>query len=281
MSVKVDLSFDKPSRKSSSGSSGSSRDRKSASSNEGRDFDLMKYAKTFPHGGTSKWFGVKKCLEIPKLKSPIGITVLPHNKNIVIGVTGDDQVHIYDPNGMIFQAYLASFSGLIFYFILIAGNLVKILEPGRAFRRPSDMCALSDGRFAVRDGNFLKLLKAQTKREKSWIPFNFTSFCFIYFFLDFGIQLFDGNGNFLQSLCEKYLGRVYGLATDGEDNLITINTNVGNSKPDNPTRKGEQDVIIINIASDNITRRIELGMTIFHFFFPKLKVCLFRGCYPG
>jgi DNA-binding beta-propeller fold protein YncE len=54
------------------------------------------------------------------------------------------------------------------------------------------------------------------------------------------------------------LGRVYGLATDGEDNLITINTNVGNSKPDNPTRKGEQDVIIINIATDNITRRIEL-----------------------
>ena len=104
---------------------------------------------------------------------------------------------------------------------------------------------------------------------------------YLFYFLDFGIQLFDGNGNFLQSLCEKYLGRVYGLATDGEDNLITINTNVGNSKPDNPTRKGEQDVIIINIATDNITRRIELGMTIFHFFFPKLKVCLFRGCYPG
>ena len=174
---------------------------------------MLKYAKQFPHGGPSRWFNVKKCLEIPNLKRPIGITILPHNKNIVVGVTGDDQVHIYDPNG----------------------NLVKILEPGREFRRPSDMCALSDGRFAVRD--------------------------------DFGIQLFDGNGDYLQSLCEPYLGRVYGLATDGEDNLITINTNVGNSKPDNPTRKGEQDVIIINIATDTITRRIELGMTIFTHFF--------------
>ena len=76
------------------------------------------------------------------------------------------------------------------------------------------------------------------------------------------------------------MGRVYGLATDGEDNLITINTNVGNSKPDNPTRKGEQDVIIINIASDNITRRIELGMTIFHFFFPKIKIVISEDVIP-
>ena len=93
MSVKVDKPFEKSSRKSS----GSSGDRKSD------DFDLMKYAKQFPHGGPSKWFSVQKCLEIPNLKSPIGITVLPHNKNIVVGVTGDDQVHIYDPNGILFQ----------------------------------------------------------------------------------------------------------------------------------------------------------------------------------
>ena len=93
MSVKVDKPFEKSSRKSS----GSSGDRKSD------DFDLMKYAKQFPHGGPSKWFAVQKCLEIPNLKSPIGITVLPHNKNIVVGVTGDDQVHIYDPNGILFQ----------------------------------------------------------------------------------------------------------------------------------------------------------------------------------
>ena len=216
MSVKLDWPTDPPTKpitdQSSSKSSGGRRSSGSASE-EGNNFDLLKYAKQFPHGGPSRWFNVKKCLEIPNLKRPIGITILPHNKNIVVGVTGDDQVHIYDPNG----------------------NLVKILEPGREFRRPSDMCALSDGRFAVRD--------------------------------DFGIQLFDGNGDYLQSLCEPYLGRVYGLATDGEDNLITINTNVGNSKPDNPTRKGEQDVIIINIATDTITRRIELGMTIFTHFF--------------
>ena len=86
---------------------------------------------------------------------------------------------------------------------------------------------------------------------------------FIYFSLlvrdDFGIQLFDGDGNFLQNLCEQFLGRCYGLATDGEDNLITINTNFKNEKPDNPTLKGEQDVIIINIETDTIIRRIELG----------------------
>ena len=149
---------------------------------------------------------------------------------------------------------------------------MKILEPGRAFRRPSDMCALSDGRFAVRDGKSTKNQKTReslfTLHQNSAKLSILVYFCFISFlFLDFGIQLFDGNGNFLQSLCEQYLGRVYGLATDGEDNLITINTNVGNSKPDNPTRKGEQDVIIINIGKDNITRRIELGMTIFLYHF--------------
>jgi hypothetical protein len=72
----------------------------------------------------------------------------------------------------------------------ISGKQVTIVKPGRAFRRPSDMVALPDGRFAVRD--------------------------------DHGIQLFDQDGNFLQSFAESCLGRVYGLATDGKGNPISI-----------------------------------------------------------
>lgn len=52
--------------------------------------------------------------------------------------------------------------------------------------------ALPDGRFAVRD--------------------------------DYGIQLFDENGLFLQNIAAELSGYFFGLASDNQDNLFTIKT---------------------------------------------------------
>ena len=90
----------------------------------------------------------------------------------------------------------------------IQGNWVKTLRPGRAFYKPSDLTTLPNDHLAVRDS--------------------------------MGIQIFDESGNFSHHLCESYLGTVFGLTTDVEGNIITINSN-------NPRfRRGNSNIIMIS-----------------------------------
>jgi hypothetical protein len=67
--------------------------------------DLHDCLRQFPHGGNSKYIEASQELEIGKIDSPIGIALLPTNNNIVIGVTGKDEVHIYDQQGGCFIAH--------------------------------------------------------------------------------------------------------------------------------------------------------------------------------
>ena len=41
------------------------------------------------------------------------------------------------------------------------GSPMKILQPGQPFKQPTDMAALNDGRFAVRDANGIQLFDSQ------------------------------------------------------------------------------------------------------------------------
>ena len=67
----------------------------------------------------------------------------------------------------------------------VSGDKMKEIQPGRKFKRPSDMVTLPDGRFAVRD--------------------------------DYGLQLFDEEGAFIKTVVPKgILGMCFGLATDGK-----------------------------------------------------------------
>ena len=69
---------------------------------------------------------------------------------------------------------------------------MKEIQPGRKFKRPSDMVTLPDGRFAVRD--------------------------------DYGLQLFDEEGAFIKTVVPKgILGMCFGLATDGKVRPILQN----------------------------------------------------------
>ena len=114
--------------------------------------------KKLPHGSV-QYVDAKLEFQIKGLDRPIGIIVLPGSKKIVISEQGSSSVRMYDKNG----------------------KLEKTLVPEISFKKPSDMAALPDGRFAVRDDN--------------------------------GIQLFDPSGEFLTQLCQPCLGRVYGLTT--------------------------------------------------------------------
>jgi hypothetical protein len=82
-----------------------------------------------PHSPEIQYLDARLDFAVEKVASPIGICVLPVSGNIVVGVTGEDAVKIYSPKG----------------------EFLKAVVPSRDFRRPSDMVALPDGRFAVRD----------------------------------------------------------------------------------------------------------------------------------
>lgn len=58
------------------------------------------HVKELPHGN-SHYINAKVELVIEKLSGPIGIAVTP-NQNIVIGVTGEDQVKIFSNEGGIY-----------------------------------------------------------------------------------------------------------------------------------------------------------------------------------
>ena len=122
-----------------------------------KEFDILDYVKSFPHG-MGQFLDTTKAYEINKLQRPIGITLNKKIDKIIISEQGNDTVKMYTKEGKVF----------------------KTVNPdGKGFKKPSDMVALNDGRFAVRDDN--------------------------------GIQFFDENGEFVQRLCEDNLGRIYGL----------------------------------------------------------------------
>merc|ERR1712243_342256 len=106
------------------------------------------------------------------------------------------------------------------------GRKMNEIQPGRPFKRPSDMVTIPDGRFAVRDDN--------------------------------GLQLFDEEGVFMRTIVPRgVLGMCFGLATDGKGNLMTINTNKRGVK-DCITKKYETDVLVIDVESGMIVEQIQL-----------------------
>ena len=125
-------------------------------------------------------FSLEKLLEIKlgQKAKPIGITVLPKSKNICIALTNFHQVDIFLENGKKIKSIL---------------NIQDILGTyGRSFRRPTDMVALPEDNFAVRD--------------------------------DKGITMFDENGNFKKNLYTTPRNNIFGLAYDGQDCIMTIST---------------------------------------------------------
>lgn len=140
---------------------------------------------------------------IKQINRPIGITLLI-NGCVVVGDRGKDLVIMYDTEC----------------------DKMKEIQPGRKFKRPSDMVTLPDGRFAVRD--------------------------------DYGLQLFDEEGAFIKTVVPKgILGMCFGLATDGKGNIYTINTNK-RGRPECMTKKGDTDILIISVESGLIVEQIQL-----------------------
>ena len=124
------------------------------------------------------------------------------------------------------------------------------------------MTVLPDGRFAVRD--------------------------------DGGIQFFSEDGEFIQHIGEGYIGRCYGLTTDGkvipirikqdfrncdltrfrglQGHLITLNFS---SRQGGLTAKGQTDVFFISIETGLVANRIELTNVIPRGSAKKRSLCRF------
>ena len=77
-------------------------------------------------------------------------------------------------------------------FNYFAGDVLKLINPPVPFIRISDIIAFTNDEFAVKD--------------------------------EVGIHLFDENGNFQKCLANPKLGKLFGLATDG-NHLYMISTN--------------------------------------------------------
>jgi len=98
---------------------------------------LKDYVRTLPHTGC-RYLEARRVFVVEGLDRPIGICALPSGSVAVSSSGGEGSVKLYDD----------------------AGQLRGHVEPGRPFSRPTDMVALPDGRFAVRDnrvsqhGNF-------------------------------------------------------------------------------------------------------------------------------
>jgi len=169
-------------------------------------FNLEDYVKKMPHTDHMKYIATTLSLEIKNIERPIGMIVLRKTKTIIISEQGRNQVQMYNPDG----------------------STKKVVQPGKAFFKPSDMVELKDGQFAVRDNN--------------------------------GIQIFSDDGKFIKNIGENYLGRVFGLTSNEDGNIFTINHNphVGREKEGNVTAKGEIDIVEIDIENDTVIRQIEL-----------------------
>ncbi|XP_059090552.1 tripartite motif-containing protein 2-like [Tigriopus californicus] len=117
------------------------------------------------------------------------------------------------------------------------------LPEGQTWKRPSDVVALADGRFGVRD--------------------------------DFGIRIFDDEGGFIMKVGDERLGRCYGLAADGKGHMLTLNTNAFGFPEKNVTAKGQTDLLYIDINTGSIVRQVELCDIIAN---AALSKCRFLHC---
>ena len=167
-------------------------------------FNLEDYVKKMPHADDKKYIATTLVLEIKNIERPIGMIVLKKTKTIIISEQGRNQVQMYNPDG----------------------STNRIVQPEKAFIKPTDMVELKDGQFAVRDNN--------------------------------GIQLFNDQGIFIKYVGENFLGRVFGLTSSESGNIFTINHNSGREKEGNITARGGVDVIEIDVENNTVIRQIEL-----------------------
>jgi len=159
---------------------------------------------------------VTMCLRAPKLRQhvpesihgPIGICLL-QDKCVVVSSTFEDQVKMFTGCGQFLRLVEA--------------------EPGRRFKHPSDMVALRDGGFAVRD--------------------------------QLTVRCYDRVGRFQRRLDPTFLDRFYGLAEDNEGRLVTINENKGGRvrERSDGTRAGESDLLFFNLSTGSLVKRVELA----------------------
>ena len=125
-----------------------------------------------PDSDTS-YIDARHALTISDVPRPIGICLLPSG-NIVVGSSEVNQVRVYDPEGShLFNVRVRAVESNHPQSTTLQS--IDLFQPDREFKSPTDMVSLPDGRFAVRD--------------------------------DLGIQLFDEDGLFLQSVAENVLGR--------------------------------------------------------------------------
>ena len=101
-----------------------------------------------PREYTGPYIRVELEYEVKKVERPIGITILV-NGNVVVGDRGKNLVVMFDQRG----------------------RKIKTIEPGKRFKRPSDMTTLSDGRFAVRDDLGLQVCLLRVNRKYSMYLF--------------------------------------------------------------------------------------------------------------
>ena len=101
-----------------------------------------------PREYTGPYIRVELEYEVKKVERPIGITILV-NGNVVVGDRGKNLVVMFDQRG----------------------RKIKTIEPGKRFKRPSDMTTLSDGRFAVRDDLGLQVCLIRVNQKYSMYLF--------------------------------------------------------------------------------------------------------------
>jgi len=153
---------------------------------------------------------------------PIGICLLK-DKCIVVASTFEHKVKMFTGSGQFVREVMCG-------------------PDGPSFRRPSDMVALNDGGFAVRDEE--------------------------------GIRVYDNCGNFQCNLDCYYMNRFYGLAEDGAGHLITINENKGRQEKVKQlgTKVGESDLLYFSLRTGQLIKRIELSDVILD---KKISKCRF------
>jgi len=174
---------------------------------------------TLPQG--TKLLNTTMCYIKEGIEKPIGITMLI-NGNVVVADRGQNVVKIHDSN---------------------TGKVIKAIEPGKRFNKPSDMTTLPDGRVVIRDNH--------------------------------GLQLFDEDGNYIKPIVPNgVIGKCFGIAADMEGNLLTINTNP-KGVPNCITKQGETDILRIDFENDKITEKIELADIIDD---PEQSKCRFLNC---
>ena len=114
-----------------------------------KSFNLLDFIQTLPHTG-AKFFKVDMTMKITKLGRPIGITLLPKSKKIVVGDTKSNQVKMFSHKGDFLKN-------------------IKNTKYINTFRRPSDMIAFSNDEFAIKDNVGIHLFDENGDFQKSFI----------------------------------------------------------------------------------------------------------------